>query len=281
VWTCPENHSDSAFAQLAQLDAAAGPDNQRIPGEETIVTRTLAEETCPACPGETLTRAIMHLKKGDEVTGRYCPCCSSVWGFRGVFGWLGHEPPNGTLECADVGNLRARPLGAGGSMAKVETDRRRVKRAPKLSATLESCGDDAEAGFVLAVWLESSRAVGGLRVLVREAQNNGGPLGFVRGQNGVTNDWPADLAVDGILPAWQSDALVPVAEWRQSLAPGDAAVWTMRLRRNCRLSAGIVAVRFKARAWPKDPAAKLWELPLPVLVTDRAREFIDGACKPR
>jgi|HubBroStandDraft_4_1064222.scaffolds.fasta_scaffold74282_1 hypothetical protein len=43
----------------------------------------------------------------------------------------------------------------------------------------------------LNVWLESTEALSRLRVVVREARNNDGPIGFKRGMDGVPNEVPA------------------------------------------------------------------------------------------
>jgi hypothetical protein len=88
-------------------------------------------------------------------------------------------------------------------------------------------------------------------------------------------DPPSDLARQGVLSAWNQDALAPAAEWRRRPAPGNEAIWGMQLRRRAPESSGAAGVRFKASAWPEDPAEEPWELPLPLSMSDRARELID------
>jgi hypothetical protein len=43
--------------------------------------------------------------------------------------------------------------------------------------------------------------------VVQEARNMDCPIGFARGQNGVSNELPPALEAEGILPAWKSDTL--------------------------------------------------------------------------
>jgi hypothetical protein len=91
-------------------------------------------------------------------------------------------------------------------MAAIERDRRSTERVPRLSARLQGWGNE-EDSFVLSVWLESPEALSRIKVVVQEARNLDGPLGFSRGQNGVSNKLPPNLEVEGIRPAWQTETL--------------------------------------------------------------------------
>jgi hypothetical protein len=158
-------------------------------------------------------------------------------------------------------------------MARLELDRRRIERMPRLSAQL-SCPGAGQTGFGLSVWLESPEPLAALRVVVREARNRDCPLGFDRGQRGVARQLPPALEAEGILPAWEKDTLHPLADWADRLAPGAAAFWIMELRRSTDQSAGADGIRFKALA-RAERDDQCWELPLPVSVTDKARAAID------
>jgi hypothetical protein len=131
-------------------------------------------------------------------------------------------------------------------------------------------------GFGLSVWLESSEPLAKVRVVVAEARNMDCPVGFARGQNGVANELPPALEAEGILPAWSTDTLHPLADWTDRMAPGTSAFWMMEQRRTVKNSAGARGVRFKALAWAEGDA-QCWELPLPVAVTDSARTRLDTA----
>jgi hypothetical protein len=96
--------------------------------------------------------------------------------------------------------------------------------------------------------------------VVQEARNMDCPIGFARGQNGVSNELPPALEAEGILPAWKSDTLHPVADWTERMAPGTAAFWLMEQRRTAVTSAGANGVRFKALAWAERDD-QCWELP--------------------
>jgi hypothetical protein len=159
------------------------------------------------------------------------------------------------------------------NMADIERDRRGAERVPKLSARLERWGSGQE-GFGLSVWLESSEPLAKIRVVVQEARNMDCPVGFARGQLGVSDELPPALEAEGILPAWQNDTLHPLADWTDRMAPGTAAFWLMELRRSAVQSPGADAVRFKALAWAERDD-QCWELPLPVSMTDAARIRID------
>jgi hypothetical protein len=160
-------------------------------------------------------------------------------------------------------------------MADIERDRHSAERVPKLSARLTRWGVGHQ-GFGLSVWLESSEPLARIRVVVQEARNMDCPIGFARGQNGVPNELPLVLEAEGILPAWKSETLHPLADWIDRMAPGTSAFWLMQLRRSADGSAGTSGVRFKAMAWAERDD-QCWELPLPVSVTDNARALIDGA----
>lgn len=84
------------------------------------------------------------------------------------------------------------------------------------------------------------------------------------------------LEAEGILPAWKSDTLHPLADWNDRMAPSTPAFWLMELRHTAEGSEGISGVRFKALAWAERDNQS-WELPLPVSVTDNARAMIDKA----
>jgi hypothetical protein len=160
-------------------------------------------------------------------------------------------------------------------LADIERDRRSTERVPRLSAQLESwaAGQD---GFGLSVWLESSEPLAEVRVVVAEARNMDCPIGFAPGQDGVTNELPPALEAEGILPAWSTDTLRPVANWTDRMAPGTSAFWMMEQRRTVKSSAGARGVRFKALAWAERDDQH-WELPLPVSVTDAAAARLNRA----
>lgn len=52
----------------------------------------------------------------------------------------------------------------------------------------------------------------------------------------------------------------------------------MELRRTADMAAGCAAIRFKALCWA-DQDGQTWEVPVPVTISDAARELIDAACK--
>jgi hypothetical protein len=160
-------------------------------------------------------------------------------------------------------------------MAAIEEDRRSAERVPRLSARLENWGN-AQDHFVLSVRLESPEALSRVKVVVQEARNQDCPVGFSRGQNGVSNELPPDLELEGIRPAWQAETLHPLADTIERMAPGSAAVWQMELRRSAKTSAGADGVRFKALAWAERDDHH-WELPLPVSMTVNARGRINQA----
>jgi hypothetical protein len=169
----------------------------------------------------------------------------------------------------------ARSIDVSKTMAAIESDRRRTERVPRLSARLEVWGD-GQTGFVLSVWLESPEPLAKIRVVVQEARNRDCPIGFTRGQIGVSNELPPMLEAEGIRPAWQTDLLHPLADWTDRMAPGTSAVWAMELRRTADVSAGADGVRFKALAWA-ELDDQHWELPLPVSITQRGRTAINVA----
>jgi hypothetical protein len=76
-----------------------------------------------------------------------------------------------------LADIEARALDASQAVAAIEDGRRRVERTPRLSATLTTWGE-GQSGYLLAVWLDSSERLGRLRVVIREARNNDGPIGF-------------------------------------------------------------------------------------------------------
>lgn len=161
------------------------------------------------------------------------------------------------------------------TMAAIERDRRNAERVPRLSARLESWGL-GQAGFALSVWLESPEPLATIRVVVQEARNMDCPIGFNRQQYGVASELPPALEAEGILPAWKADTLHPSADWTERMAPGTPATWQMELRRTATTSAGADGVRFKALAWAERDKQR-WELPLPVSMTDAARDLLNQA----
>lgn len=161
------------------------------------------------------------------------------------------------------------------TMAAIERDRRNAERVPGLSARLETRGT-GQSSFGLSVWLESPEPLARIRVVVQEARNMDSPLGFTRGQNGVASELPPNLEAEGILPAWQTDTLHPLAERNERMSPGTPAHWMMELRRTADTSAGADGVRFKALAWAERDDQS-WELPLPASITDRACALINEA----
>jgi hypothetical protein len=174
-------------------------------------------------------------------------------------------------------SLRAtsKATGVSEALASIEQDRRASERVPKLSARLQT-GGLGQSGFVLAVWLESPEPLARITAVVQEARNQDCPIGFKRGQYGVPNDLRPILEAEGIRPAWATDTLHPLASWNQRLAPGTPAVWAMELRRSAPFSAGADAVRFKALAYAERDDQH-WEIPLPVTLTDNARDMIEHA----
>lgn len=167
----------------------------------------------------------------------------------------------------------SRSIDVSQTVAAIERDRRRIERVPRLSARLESWGNQ---GFGLSVWLESPEPLARIRVVVQEARNMDCPLGFAVGQNGVSNELPQLLEAEGIRPAWQADTLRPLADWTERMAPGTPALWLMELRRTAKGSAGADGMRFNALAWAERDD-QYWELLLPVSMTDNARALIDEA----
>ena len=166
----------------------------------------------------------------------------------------------------------SKAIGVSKTVAGIEQDRRHAERVPRLSARLE-CWATGQDGFALSVWLETPEPLARIRVVVQEARNMDSPVGFKRGQAGVANELPPVLAAEGILPAWQTDSLHPLAESQERMAPGTAAVWIMQLRSTAGMSAGTDGVRFKALAWAERDE-QVWELPLPVTITDNAINVI-------
>lgn len=167
------------------------------------------------------------------------------------------------------------------ALAAIEAGRRHAERVPRLSARVECWGAGTERDFTIAVWLESAEALARLRVLLMEARNNDGPLGFRKGQAGVPDGlpWAPELdELNGVLPAWRGDSLMPVADWPgERLAPGAAALWGLQLRRNAEMGGGSAAVRVKALCTAGD--GEQWEVTVPVTFSDRARELTDDACR--
>jgi hypothetical protein len=161
------------------------------------------------------------------------------------------------------------------TMAEIERDRRHGERVPRLSARVESWGI-GQTGFVLSVWLESPEPLSEIRVVVQEARNSDCPIGFSRQQYGVPSELPPAIEAEGILPAWKSDTVHPLANWTQQMAPGTAATWHMELRHGASTSSGADGVRFKALAWAERDEQR-WELPLPVSITDNARALLNQA----
>jgi hypothetical protein len=135
-------------------------------------------------------------------------------------------------------------------------------------------GGTGHDGFALSVWLETPEPLARIRVVVQEARNMDSPVGFKPGQNGVeTRTEPGFYEADGCLPAWQADSLRPLADWPERMAPGTAAVWLMQFRSTAEMSAGADGVRFKALAWAESDE-QVWELPLPVTLTNNAIDVI-------
>jgi len=166
------------------------------------------------------------------------------------------------------------------TMAAVEVDRRSAERVPRLSARLESWGNGSD-NLLLSVWLETSEALARIRVVVQEARNMDGPIGFRPGQIGVGHElpWPPEQdELEGVLPAWRPDTLRPVADWEKRMPPGTAAVWGMDLRRTADMAGGCSAIRLKALCWA-DRDSETWEVAVPVTISDRAKELINDACK--
>lgn len=166
------------------------------------------------------------------------------------------------------------------TMAAIENERRHAERIPRLTARLEAWGNGSE-DLLLSVWLETPEALGRLRVVVQEARNMDGPIGFKPGQNGVGHElpWPKEQDdAEGILPAWRADSLRPLADGPGRMAPGSAAVWGMQIRRTADQAGGCSAVRLKALCWAERDD-QVWEIPVPVTFSDRARELIDEACR--
>lgn len=160
-------------------------------------------------------------------------------------------------------------------VAAIEAARWRSERVPRLTAQLD-CWGPGSTGFRLSVWLESSEPLLRLRVVLREARNVDCPVGFTIGQNGVANELPEEPGLQGILPAWESDTLRPIADWDERIAPGNAAIWAMELRRSAHASAGADGIRLKVLAWA-EVDDETWEQPLSVTLTDRARIAVDEA----
>jgi hypothetical protein len=160
-------------------------------------------------------------------------------------------------------------------MAAIERERHHAERVPRLSARLESWGI-GQSGFVLSAWLESPEPLSAIRVVVQEARNMDCPIGFNRQQYGVDTELPPALEAEGILPAWKSDTVHPLANWTERMAPGTPATWHMELRRSAKTSAGAYGVRFKALAWAERDEQR-WELPLQVSMTDNARDLLNEA----
>jgi len=170
--------------------------------------------------------------------------------------------------------IEAQGLAASQAVAAIEGGRRHTERTPRFSADLAMWGTGM-TDLRLNVWLDSTEAVSRLRVVVREARNNDGPIGFKRGLRGVPNELPRDLELEGILPAWSTDSLSPIAEWPDRLAPGNAAVFLMQLRQWSEMSDGSAGIRFKVLAWPdSEPDGESWELPLPVGIRNDALRFL-------
>jgi hypothetical protein len=150
---------------------------------------------------------------------------------------------------------------------------------PRLSARLEGWGSE-QPGLALAVWLETPEPLARIEVVIQEARNFDSPVGFNRGQRGVINELPPALEAEGLRPAWQTDTLHPIATGPERMPPGTAAVWLMELRSRVQMSAGVGCVRFKALA-TAERDKQVWEIPLPVTITDKAADqMITAAGEP-
>jgi hypothetical protein len=184
----------------------------------------------------------------------------------------------GAARFAQLSNRKS--IAVTSTMATVEVDRRRAERVPRLAGRLERWGNGGDS-LLLSVWLESPEALAKIRVVVQEARNMDGPVGFKPGQNGVGIEmpWPQDQDdLQGVLPAWRGDSLRPLADWEQRMAPGTAAVWQMAMRDTVVMAGGCAAIRLKAMCWA-DRDGERWEVAIPVAISDRAVAQIDAACK--
>jgi hypothetical protein len=90
----------------------------------------------------------------------------------------------GAARFAQLSNRK--PIKVTSTMAAVEVDRRHAERVPRLAGRLERWGNSGET-LQLPVWLESSEALPRSRVVVQEARNMDGPVGFRPWRNGVGN----------------------------------------------------------------------------------------------
>lgn len=187
-----------------------------------------------------------------------------------VSGWFAKHSSDKATD------IDTRSLYVSRAVAEIETSRRHAERTPRFTAELRAWDDSGSRDLRLNVWLESNEPLATLRVVVREARNNDGPIGFKRGLVGVPNDLPPDLEAEGILPAWSTDTLSPIADWPQRLAPGNAAIFLMQTRQYAIMSAGTSGVRFKILA-EADRDGDTWELPLPVDIGPAASEIIAAA----
>jgi hypothetical protein len=171
----------------------------------------------------------------------------------------------------------SRSIAMSKTMAGIEQDRRTAERVPRLTARLE-CWGAGSNDFALAVWLETSEPLNRIKIMIQEARNMDGPIGFKPGQDGVET-WPGEqYLTEGFLPCWQSDSLRPVAQREALMTPGTSAVWCMQLRSTAEMSGGAEAVRLAAMCWSaRDWQA--WQVPVPVTISDQARSLITAASK--
>ena len=167
------------------------------------------------------------------------------------------------------------------TMAALEIERRHAERIPRLAGRMQAWGNGLGGDLLFSVWLETPEALRRLRIVVQEASNMDGPVGFKPQQNGVRNDlpWPPEQdAAEGIFQAWRADSLRPVADWPDRMAPGTSATWQMQIRRTADQAGGCAAVRLKALCWA-DRDDEVWEVPATATFSDRAADLIDTACK--
>jgi hypothetical protein len=85
--------------------------------------------------------------------------------------------------------IKVQGLAASQAVAAIEGSLRHAERMPRFPAKLASWGTGS-TDFRLNVWLDSTEAVSRMRVVVREARNNDGPIGFKRSLRGVPNELP-------------------------------------------------------------------------------------------
>jgi hypothetical protein len=151
--------------------------------------------------------------------------------------------------------------------AELELARRDSKRqrTPVLQGELSV--EPGKTTFRLDAWLSTSEPLSGLRLVIDEARANDCPLGFSIGQTGVETyvDFEA-------LPAgWRNDPVRPEARWTQTLLPGSAATFEMRLRRQPGERADPGKIRVRAECTPIE-GGEPWIVNVPVTVTPSAAD---------